>query len=176
MNSVANDLTLCEHLNMRIIACCAALSFPMTKILGAIILLSLFSCCGTHTEVDYSYNGTTIERVDECGKTTFYYRNGERRASGKIWCEYSGINDGFSGYLRFGNNGKVEVMSGDGYFQSEGVDTTKFQYKKIYSYAKPIQDKNISEILLSTRYEQERNRQAKSEVEVAYREDTNQWW
>jgi hypothetical protein len=148
----------------------------MTKTIGIIIAISLTSCCGTHTEVDYSYNGTTIKRVDECSKTTFYYQNGDKKADGKIWCEYSGINDGFAGYLKFDSDGKVEVLSGDGYFQSEGIDTSKFQFKTIYAYSRPTLDKSVCEILLSTRYEQERNQQAKSGVKAVYRVDNNEWW
>lgn len=148
----------------------------MTKTLAIVITFSLFSCCETRTEVDYSYNGTIIERVDECGKTTFYYRNGEKRADGKIWCEYSGINDGFTGYLRFSSDGKVEVLSGDGYFQSEGVDTSIFQFKRIYAYSRPTREKSVCEILLSTRHEQERNKKAKSGVKAVYKVDANEWW
>lgn len=143
----------------------------MAKTLGIVITFSLFSCCEIHNEIDYSYNGTTIERVDECGKTTFYYKNVEKRAKGEIWCEYSGINDGFAGYLRFNSDGKVEVLSGDGYFQSKGVDTSIFQFKRIYAYDRPTQNKSVCEILLSTRYEQERNQASHSEVKVVYTVD-----
>lgn len=148
----------------------------MMRIIGIIVAAFLTSCCGTHTEIDYSYIGTTITRVDECGRTSFYYQNEDNGDKGRIWCEYSGINDGFAGYLRFSSNGKVEILVGDGYFQSENVDTVTFQYKRIYAYERPTQDKSVYEILLSTRYEQERNKKADSDVKAVYRVDDNDWW
>jgi len=141
------------------------------------ILLVLTSCnyCGQHTEVDYNYADITIKRIDECGKTTFYYQYKQEKYPGKIWAEYSGINDGFSGYLIFNDNKKVTILVGDGYFQSEKIDTTIFSFDYVYAYNRPKPDNNIYEILLATRYERERNTNSNSEIKVTYREDKNGW-
>jgi hypothetical protein len=140
------------------------------------LVLILSSCCGLHTEVTYNYNGTTIKRVDECGITTFYYNSIEKN-SGEIWVKYSGINDGFSGYLKFEEDGKVLLLSSDGYFQSKNMDTTKFEYRRI---AKPGQIPELNEsvyfVMLSTRYEKERNLNSKTKVKTEYNIDKNARW
>ena len=147
----------------------------MTKHL--LLLLLLFSaCCRLHTEVKYNHDDVTITRIDECGKTTFYYNNGQENSSGKIWTEYSGINDGFSGYLEFCENGKVFLLSGDGYFQSENIDSSKFEYKRIFSYDRPKIGESVCEIQLSTRYEKEENDKSKTGIKITYKIDDNEWW
>jgi hypothetical protein len=129
--------------------------------------LILFSCCGIHTEVTYSHKGTIVKRIDECGETTFYY--GAKKDLGKIWVKYSGINDGFSGYLIFGENGKVLLLSSDGNFQSQINDTTKFEYRRIERpNQKPELNKSVYFVMLSTRYEKERNSETQSEVIAQY--------
>ncbi|WP_439880134.1 hypothetical protein ACSX1A_13330 [Pontibacter sp. MBLB2868] len=142
-----------------------------------LLLIPVFSsCCGLHTEVKYEYGEAVVTRIDECGKTTFYYGNGQSRSSGRIWTEYSGINDGFSGYLIFSESGKVKILSGDGHFQSEGVDTTLFEYKRITASNRPESKESLYRIMLSTRYEQERNKQSNSQVKAFYVIDENEWW
>jgi len=142
-----------------------------------IILLSLIitSCCGLHTEITYNYKGTTIKRIDECGKSTFYY-NDYNKKSCRIWAEYSGINDGFSGYLVFKDNGKVLLLSGDGYFQTANIDTSKFVFKEILAGESPTLGKKVYYIMLSTRYEKARNLNTGTEVKVKYDIDNNEWW
>ena len=130
-------------------------------------MLALSSCCNTHLETTYTYNGTEIKRIDKCGKTIFYYNNIDKDPS-KIWAEYSGINDSFSGYLKFDDNGKVCLLSGNGYFRSENVDTSKFEYKRILAYQRPDIKKNVYYIELSTRYEKEKNLNTDTEVKVRY--------
>jgi hypothetical protein len=139
----------------------------------ALICIRLISCsyCSHHAEVDYNYADITIKRIDECGKTTFYYQNKQEKYPGKIWAEYSGINDGFSGYLIFNDSKKVTILVGDGYFQSENVDTTIFTFDHVYAYNKPEPDSNVYEIILATRYERERNANSNSKVQVTYREN-----
>jgi len=147
-----------------------------TSILVISLIISLSSCCGLNTEVDYQYSDVIINRIDVCGKTTFHYQNGNNKNIGKIWVKYSGINDGFSGYLVFKENGKVQLISGDGYFQSENIDTTLFEYKRIYSYNRPKNGKNVCEIQLSSRYEKEANISQETDIEITYRIDDNEWW
>ncbi|WP_207508192.1 hypothetical protein [Telluribacter humicola] len=125
------------------------------------------SCCDIDTETTYGYKGTKIKRVDECGKTTFYYQDIDGSAT-RIWAEYSGINDGFSGYLKFREDGKVFLLSGDGYFQTANPDTSKFEYERIYSYERDAADKTIYFIELSTRYEKEENVNTATEVKIKY--------
>lgn len=136
------------------------------KVKKIIFLLTLTACCDIRTEITYIYNGTVIKRVDRCAKTTFYYGEIDKSA-GRIWVEYSGINDGFSGYLKFEENGKVYLLSG-GYFQSSNLDTSKFEYKRILAYESPVLDSSVYQIQLSTRYERETNLNTESKVEVVY--------
>ena len=104
------------------------------KILLFIIIVMIFvSCCNTHVGVTYEYNGLVIRRVDKCGISTFYYGNISNK-SPKIWVEYSGISDGFSGYLVFGEKRKVMLLSGDGYFQSANSDVKKLKYRRRSPY------------------------------------------
>ncbi len=121
----------------------------MTKYLPFLTLI-FTSCCGIHTEVKYAYDDITITRIDECGKTTFSYEKGQERSTGKLWATYSGINDGFSGYLKFNKNGKVFLLSGDGYFQSARLDSSKFEYKRILAYEGPEIGESVCAIQLST--------------------------
>ena len=140
------------------------------------LVFLLSSCCGLHTEIDYEYQGVMIRRVDECGRSTFFYHNEGRQGQGKIVVEYSGINDGFSGYLKFEETGRVVLLSGDGHFQMQDVDTTNFIYKRIYSYSRPTLDDAVYQIMLSTKHEIERNAKSQSTVKAKYRIDKNEWF
>ncbi len=137
------------------------------EIFGFFITLLLFSsCCDTHIAVTYEYERVVIKRVDECGISTFYYGDVSDR-SPRIWAKYSGINDGFAGYLVFRKNGKVTLLSGDGYFQSANNDTDKFEYKRI-SYEEVTLEKGVYYIMLATNVERERNANTGSDVKVTY--------
>jgi len=147
------------------------------KVYFTLLIFSLLtSCCGTHTEVKYEYKGVVINRIDECGKTRFYYKNNQNQNSGKIWVEYSGINDGFSGYLKFYENGKVTLLSGDGDFQKENLDTTHFNYKRILAYERPELNESVCQIMFPAEYEQEKNKSSNSAVRLTYNIDQNDWW
>ncbi len=146
-----------------------------------IIILSILglinSCCGLHTEIYYRFNDVNIKRVDVCGKSMFYYNKVDNdKIEGLIWAEYSGINDGFKGYLVFQDNGKVLLLSGDGYFQSRDIDTTLFEYKRITAIDRPDLKENTYLIMLSTRYEQEFNDTTDTKVKAIYKIDDNEWW
>ncbi|MCI5051038.1 MAG: hypothetical protein MRY57_01915, partial [Candidatus Pacebacteria bacterium] len=103
----------------------------------------------------------------ERDRTTFYYDRIDNNAP-KIWVEYSGINNGFSGYLKFEGNGKVSLLSGDGYFQSSNIDTSKFKYKRILAYQRPDLGEDVYFIQLATRYEQEKNLNTGTKIKVTY--------
>lgn len=136
----------------------------LIKFLG---LLSIICSC-THEEIYYSYNGVTIKRIDTNGKSTFFYIKNEKEI-GKIWAEYSGINDGFRGYLKFEENGKVELLSGDGYFQTVNIDTTIFNYKRIYSDNTNYKLANVCEVWYPYQAEQSWNKKAnKTEIKIVY--------
>jgi len=141
------------------------------KNLFYIIILSLFlySCCEKNNKTIYEHSGIKITRIDKCDKTIFYYQNDKNQNAGEIWAEYSGINDGFSGYLKFYDNGKVSILSGDGYFQSKELDSALFDYKRIYAYNRPKIDENICEIMLATRYERELNDKNKTGIKITYK-------
>ncbi len=125
-------------------------------------------------EITYRYNDIVITRLDYYGKTEFYYGEKDSLNTGVIWAKYSGINDGFKGYLKFEENGKVFLLSGDGYFQSKNVDTSKFEFKRIYAYNGPIDTSNVCEIMLSTRYEREFNSQRNTKVLFTYSKNKNE--
>lgn len=135
--------------------------------------LAFASSCNPRTEITYRYNDTVIKRIDKSGKTIFYYNKIDKGAM-SIWVEYSGINDGFSGYLIFDDNGKVSLLSGDGYFQASNIDTTKFVYKRILAYQRPNLGEDVYFIQLSTRYEKERNLNTGTKVKVIYSDDPNE--
>jgi len=147
----------------------------MYRYIIILLTLTITSCCGLHTEITYSFKDTIIMRVDECGKSIFYY-NDIDNGSCRIWAEYSGINDGFSGYLKFEDNGKVLLLSGDGYFQTANIDTSKFEYRRITAAQRPTLGKSVCYITLSNRYEKERNLDNGTEVKVKYNIDRNEWW
>lgn len=127
------------------------------------------ACNQASKEVHYKYGEVVIKRVDKAGETSFYYlgRN-SKNSSGKIWAQYSGINDGFSGYLRFHKNGKVEILSSDGYFQSNVADSNKFSFKEMNE--KMNLGDSVCIIMLSARHEIERNKLIKTRVKVSYKE------
>jgi len=144
----------------------------MNGFANVLVLLSFLfsiSCCNINKEVNYQYNDIVIKRQDTCGKTYFYYQKGDIKNDGVIWAEYSGINDGFKGYLKFEKDGKVTLLSGDGYFQSRNIDTTIFDFKYVYSYNRPKIGENVCLIMLSTRYEKEFNDSLKTGITIIYR-------
>lgn len=137
------------------------------KIFLLLIFQLLSSCCDKYMETTYTYKDAIIKRIDKCGRTVFYYKDINSNA-GRIWAEYSGLNDGFSGYLKFEENGKVYLLSGDGYFQSWKLDTLKFEFKRLLGHQNLVLDSSVYQIQLSTRYEKERNLNTDSKVEVIY--------
>ena len=134
-----------------------------------VIILSVigFVSCDSKVETVYTYKDIVIKRVDKNAKTIFYYDE-ISKDSPRIWVEYSGINDGFSGYLKFDESGKVTILSGDGYFQSANDDTTKFEYRRIAAYERPELTENVYIIDDAIRYEQEKNNGSVTKVNVAY--------
>jgi hypothetical protein len=96
--------------------------------------------------------------------------------AGNIWVKYSGINDGFDGYIRFKSSGKVILLGGDGYFQSENLDTAFFELGEYVSYNRPVIGDSICFFTLATRYEKEYNDKGKSDIKIEYFIDENEWW
>ena len=136
-------------------------------ILSYLCSISIVSCGNKKNVIIYSYHDASIKRIDYNSKTKFHYFY-KGKENGIIWVEYSGINDGFSGYLKFELNGTVTLLSGDGYFQSNG-NATGFNYKRILSNENPVLgEEGVYQIQLSTRYEKENNQNTKSKVEVKY--------
>lgn len=131
------------------------------------VLILFSSCCDTHIEVTYEYEGTVIKRVDECGISTFYY--GEISGnSPKIWAKYSGISGGFAGYLVFGNQGKVMLLSGDGYYQAKNNKKKEIDFEYIDVGGRPALGKGVYYVMLATNIERERNINTGSGVKVIY--------
>jgi hypothetical protein len=133
-----------------------------------LITIMLSSCCEIYDVTKYTNGEVIITRVDECGTTTFYYGDEINKNIPKIWTKYSGINDGFKGYLQFNEKGKVILLSGDGYFQAKNLDSIKFNYKRILSYQRPKIGKNVCYINLATKFENEDNIAEGSGIKVEY--------
>ena len=132
------------------------------------ILLTVFftSCNGTNDEVYYSYNDVVIKRIDTNGKSKFYFmKNGEETE--KIWAEYSGINDGFSGYLKFEENSKVLILEADGYFQTDNIDNLNFKIESSIDETN-FDSPKICKIWYPIEAEQEKNKTTKTKVEIKY--------
>ena len=89
-----------------------------------ILLIVMSSCSDKKKVVTYHHSETTITRIDKPGKSTFYYGDISSNQLGGITVEYSGWVSGFSGYLVFYDSGKVKLLSGDGNFQMEDIDTS----------------------------------------------------
>lgn len=141
----------------------------MQKIMIILVVLFLYSCVDSNNEIYYSYKDTVIKRIDEAGETSFYYMDKESDSNCRIWAEYSGINDGFAGYLKFDDNGKVTLLSGNGYFQSDNVDSTKFIYIEILAHQRPDDLPSVYYINLATGCEKERNAKTKTKVKAVYK-------
>ena len=141
----------------------------MKVIIRLFIITVLFSsCCDIPVKTTYTYNGVTITRLDKCDNTSFYYGEGKAKYKGRIWAEYSGINDGFRGYLQFQKNGKVRFLVGDGYFQSEKLDSTVFKYSYLDAYSDLKMDRNVCHVYLTTEYEKVDNYKMKTGVVIKY--------
>ena len=151
----------------------------MLKISGLLISISfiLVSCCGLHTEVRYTYENITVVRIDECGKTTFYYEDNLGEKRGEIWLKYSGINDGFEGYLEFNKYQKVTLFISEGYFEKENIDTSLFNicssmdFVKNHSFASFDEikyAKSTCNIAFPIHYEQNINDTSQTEVVIYY--------
>jgi hypothetical protein len=139
----------------------------MKNWLVLMVLVFCSSCCETHIEVTYEYEGTVIKRVDECGISTFYYGEISGK-SPKVWAEYSGISGGFAGYLVFGKQGKVMLLSGDGYYQAKNNKTKQIDFSYIDATERPAPGKGVYYIMLATNVERERNANTGSGVKVTY--------
>lgn len=140
----------------------------MRIFLFLILLLIFSSCCNTYIEVTYEYEGVVIKRVDECGVSTFYY--GEiSDTSPRVWATYSGINDGFSGYLVFGKD-HVMILSGDGYFESSNNKGKQINYRYIDITERPTLDKGVYYIMLATNVEKEKNLKTASGIKTDYKD------
>lgn len=123
--------------------------------------------CNPNAEITYSYNDINIKRMDANGKTIFYFGEISKERP-RIWVEYSGINDGFTGYLKFDESGKVILFSGDGYFQTANDNFSKFEYIRITADQRPKLTENVCIIQDAIRYEQERNNEFKTKVKITY--------
>lgn len=133
------------------------------------LLLINIACNDIPSAIRYTYGGVTIERIDEGNRTSFYYKTApNQKSNGKIYVQYAGINDGFSGYLRFHDNGQVELLSGDGHFQMQGVDTSQFVYKRIIATQRPSDIASTCYISLSTKQEKKRNAKSISKIKIEY--------
>ena len=133
-----------------------------------LISVIMSACCEVENVTKYIYGKVVITRIDECDRTTFYYGDEVNENLSKIWVEYSGINDGFKGYLQFHENGEVSLLSGEGYFQVKNLDSTKFNYTRIQSHQRPKIGENVCYLNLATKFESEDNISEKSGVRVEY--------
>ncbi|MEP0985613.1 hypothetical protein [Ekhidna sp.] len=134
------------------------------------VCLILSSCCGTHSEITYSYSGSTIKRIDECGISNFYFK-GESEPF--VYVEYSGINDGFGAYFEF-NKSTLTLLSGDGHFIVNESDTTIFNHKRIGAYQRPKVTGSVCYI--SYPLTKERRENSNTDVLIEYEIDDNDWW
>jgi len=142
------------------------------RFLILIFILFISSCSDVNKKTLYKYHGIEILRVDQSGKTTFYYKNKDGKTiDGSISIKYAGINDGFSGYLQFNDDDKVEILVGEGDFKKNGADRSLFIYRDIPLRWQLKSKKNIYEIIRSTKYEKDRNSNINTEVQVEYEED-----
>jgi len=66
------------------------------------------------------------------------------------------------------DQGKVFILSGNGYFQSENIDTSRFEFKRILAYQRPELVKKVYYTELSTKYEKEKNLNSQTNVIVKY--------
>ncbi|MDH6355870.1 hypothetical protein M2132_002220 [Dysgonomonas sp. PH5-45] len=90
-------------------------------------ILALIICSCTEKQVVYyEYNGTTITRVDDGNKVYLFYGKqtdiDPSHKSSYIKAEYSGFNSALAGYIRFCNNGKVQVLPVAAYFEEIGTN------------------------------------------------------
>ena len=136
------------------------------SLLFAILVSICFFSCEADSIVRYSYKNVTIWRIDEPGKTIFYY-NKIGKEMPQIWSEYSGINDGFKGFLLFEDNGRVMILSGDGYFQAKNLDYMRFNFKEI-TYDIPKLGENVYFIQDAVHYEQIHNKGSGTKINVIY--------
>ncbi len=138
-----------------------------TYIIIILLAIPLVSCCPRNRKTIYEYNDIVIKRIEKCNKTIFYYGDFSKE-SPRIWAKYSGINSGFSGYLVFKSNGKVELI-GIGDFYYADLDTTKFEYNH-YDLWTPTGD-SVYEIYLSREREKYWNSKKNTKVKAIYKDD-----
>jgi hypothetical protein len=136
----------------------AALLVNILLILGLLIWAEQ---CQTYTFY-YSYGDRTVKRIDTPGKSEFYYP-ADADGKGVIWAEYSGINDGFEGYLIFQDD-KVVLVESEGYFQSKEIDSTIFMHRRFSWTEKDTA--NTYRIAFPQEYEVNRNKAGYSQVTV----------
>lgn len=140
----------------------------MSRVLIQVLLvISLLSCNSVEKEITDSYKNHVVKRLDYSNRSILYY-NSVGDESPRYVVEYSGLTNGFSGYLRFNENGQVELLSGDGYFKGYHIDTSKFHYKRILAHEIPELTQNVCVIKNATRYEKIENNKSTSNVTRSY--------
>lgn len=127
------------------------------------LMVCTFSCSIINKENYYRHGDVVIKRVDYNAKTSFILLDDSKNEKCEIWAEYSGINDGFSGYLVFEGEGKVVLLVGDGYFQTSNQECD-FTYKRINARQEPKSEDNVYEIYVHIGVEKERNLNTNTEV------------
>ncbi|MHA4740649.1 hypothetical protein [Dyadobacter sp. MSC1_007] len=104
----------------------------------------------------------TVKRVDTPGRSRFYYP-ADSDGKGVIWAEYSGINDGFEGYLIFQDD-KVVLVVGEGHFESKDIDSTIFMHRRSNWTEKDTA--NTYRVAFPQEYEKNRNKGRYSQVKI----------
>ena len=103
------------------------------KITLLIVMLLLVSCANKNY-IYYEYNGVTITRIDKGNELYFYYgkyNKNEKTPSSYIKATYHGFDGEVSGYLKFLQNRKVELVEIDGYLDKIGNDSNFYLIKLI---------------------------------------------
>jgi hypothetical protein len=114
----------------------------------------------------YSYDDVVVRRTESIGRSSFYYMNGDQKV-GKFWVRYGGMNDGFRAYLKFVGK-KIVLFSGDGHFQSDGLDSSLFEYKRIGVAQEPRGLPNVCYISDFIEMEEKRNSRDSTSVRIKY--------
>ncbi len=134
-----------------------------------LLFLLLYSCSSNNKAIIiYQYSDLTVTRVVTCSKSTFYYGTEIGEEQGRIWVEDAGIVSGYSGYIEFSSSGKIRILSGDGYFQTENSDTALFRSDDVYAYNRPIIGDSICAFNSVLKIEKEENDLAETEINVTY--------
>jgi hypothetical protein len=150
------------------------------KIKKYIIIILFFltlSCSERENIIYYTYNNTTVTRIDKGNEIYFYYgrlENIKLLPKPYIRATYSGFDDYIDAYLIFDKNKNVKIIRLNGLFDEINIEDNILKLEKfehnidLINWTENINYKNVCRLSNTVEIEIKRNKKNNSEVNAYY--------